>query len=268
MKTQTKLDILRAAKSSNKTRPRISSISRKYEAAYLKELLAISKDCQKEGEQVLDITIASNRFIGDVSVGDAPAFLTAMKSVVFGGTKRKVKGVANAIASKFVRGQAKATEAELALQLKNMTGADVMKLIKKEKLDTVISNSITANVALINSIPVQYHERLERLVLVAVQNNKPQSWLEHQIKRLGKSTDARAKLIARDQVGSVNAAVNQARQRKIGLEAYIWRTCKDERVRPEHRKREGKVIPWDSPPEDGHAGEPIGCRCHAEAYLG
>ncbi len=45
---------------------------------------------------------------------------------------------------------------------------------------------------------------------------------------------------------------------------YIWRTVGDSRTRSEHADREGKIFRWTNPPEDGHPGEPFGCRCWAE----
>lgn len=279
MNSKMKLAALREGRRKTKGRPRPSYISRKHEVYYTKELLAISKQCKKEGDEIFDIVRASGQLevlsVGDkafdgIAIGDAPSWLTSIKSVVFGGISRKIKGTAGKIASKVVLGQSNSTDLELGKQLKDMTGVNAQALIKSKKLGKVIDNSITANVALIESIPTQYHERLERLVLVAVQNGKPQSWLEHQIKRLGKSTDARAKLIARDQISKVNTAVNKERHRQLGITHYRWRTCRDERVRHKHKEREGEIFAWDTPPDDGegHAGEPINCRCTPEPVIG
>lgn len=42
---------------------------------------------------------------------------------------------------------------------------------------------------------------------------------------------------------------------------YRWRTKGDDRVRPEHRARHGRLFSWDEPPEGGHPGVDYGCRC-------
>ena len=56
----------------------------------------------------------------------------------------------------------------------------------------------------------------------------------------------------------------------IGMEAYVWRTCGDEKVRDGHRALNGRVFKWDEPPiEDphtghrAHPGEAMNCRCTA-----
>ncbi len=75
--------------------------------------------------------------------------------------------------------------------------------------------------------------------------------------------ESRAMLIARDQTTKLNGALNEIRQTEAGVTSYTWSTSLDERVRDEHSEREGEVFDWDSPPEDGHPGEPIQCRCVA-----
>jgi len=47
---------------------------------------------------------------------------------------------------------------------------------------------------------------------------------------------------------------------------YIWRTCKDDKVRGKHAEREGKVFNKHIPPVGGNPGEDYNCRCWAEPY--
>lgn len=74
-------------------------------------------------------------------------------------------------------------------------------------------------------------------------------------------------LIASDQLGKINSRISQVRQQKLGITHYRWRTSRDERMRSTYRGREGDIIAWDDPPPDGHAGQPIRCRCTAEPYI-
>ena len=80
------------------------------------------------------------------------------------------------------------------------------------------------------------------------------------MQRLGVS-QSRAQLIARDQTGKYFGALTEARHRAAGATKYIWRTAGDERVRPEHAARDGKIYSYDNPPIDGHPGIAIRCRC-------
>lgn len=87
----------------------------------------------------------------------------------------------------------------------------------------------------------------------------------------------RASVIARDQTAKLNSQMAQARQEDAGVTHYIWRTAGDRRVvgnpgglyptgNPKHGnhfERNGMLFAWSDPPEDGHPGEAILCRCVA-----
>ncbi len=75
------------------------------------------------------------------------------------------------------------------------------------------------------------------------------------------------KVIARDQIASLNGPLTQARQQAVGIRHYIWRASGDERVRDLHDEYNGQRFSWDDPPEDGHPGEAVQCRCVAEAVI-
>jgi len=58
--------------------------------------------------------------------------------------------------------------------------------------------------------------------------------------------------------------VNQLRQEDLGIEAYIWRSQDDAKVRDNHAEYDDRVFRWDSPPDGGHPGQAHNCRCWAE----
>lgn len=81
---------------------------------------------------------------------------------------------------------------------------------------------------------------------------------------------ARAELIARDQVGKLNADMTRERQRAVGVTRYKWSTSRDERVRESHRHLEGSIQTWANPPivdprtgRRDHPGRDFQCRCVA-----
>lgn len=83
--------------------------------------------------------------------------------------------------------------------------------------------------------------------------------------------DTRADFWAVDQIGTLNGKLTQQRQTTLGLDEYIWRTSRDERVRQTHRNLEGTTHRWDDPPTVGerqvHPGEDYRCRCTAEPVV-
>lgn len=138
--------------------------------------------------------------------------------------------------------------------------------------DTTIGPKLTGwtteNVALIKSLPSETFDRIERIVLGGINDGRRWEDMADEIEKRFDVARGRAQLIARDQVGKFYGAVNRARQAELGVTSYRWRTSLDERVRPEHAAREGKLFSWAEPPEDGAPGQPINCRCTAEPDLG
>jgi SPP1 gp7 family putative phage head morphogenesis protein len=59
-------------------------------------------------------------------------------------------------------------------------------------------------------------------------------------------------------------ALNEERQRALGIEGYVWRTRGDGKVRDAHAARSGRLFRWDDVPEGGHPGQDHNCRCVAE----
>ncbi len=62
-------------------------------------------------------------------------------------------------------------------------------------------------------------------------------------------------------------AINQLRQEDLGIDAYIWRSQDDAKVRDLHAGYDDQIFRWDTPPEGGHPGEAYNCRCYAEPIL-
>lgn len=79
--------------------------------------------------------------------------------------------------------------------------------------------------------------------------------------RLGK----RARVIIRTESANITSTLTQLRMQKIGLNAYIWSTSEDSRVRSAHAILDGVLFFWDDPPTidnyQNHCGRFINCRC-------
>lgn len=123
------------------------------------------------------------------------------------------------------------------------------------------------NIGLIRSIPQQAVSRMQGTITEAVRTGQTLQTVKAQIREEFGVTDRRATLIARDQIGKLNGQLTQLRQESIGVDSYTWRGILDARERPEHVAREGKVFQWSKPPDDGHPGQPIRCRCSAAPVL-
>lgn len=79
--------------------------------------------------------------------------------------------------------------------------------------------------------------------------------------RLGK----RARVIIRTESAKISSTLTQLRMQKLGLNAYIWSTSEDSRVRSSHSILDGVLFFWNDPPTidnyQNHCGRFINCRC-------
>lgn len=176
-------------------------------------------------------------------------------------TERLTK-LANKIAAQTSEHQ----KTQLFRQIKSTIGVDLQAIADKGMSER-IKRFTAENVALIKTVPQKYFDDVEKTVLAGVREGSRASSIAAALEeRLGVA-ESRAALIARDQVLKFNGELNRSRQKDLGIDSYIWRTVKDNRVRDEHSELEGEALSGDSPPEPGHPGEDFQCRCFAEPIL-
>ncbi len=149
-----------------------------------------------------------------------------------------------------------------------------------------IQSFVQSNIALIKNLSEETANKIQSAIISGIQQGKDHLVIKTSITKKGMSGEKgrfkkvkdRADLIARDQVSKLNSQLTQLRQVSLGVTRYIWRTRKDIRVRgnpggkypdsiPSHWDREGKFFKWSDPPEGGHPGFAINCRCWPEPVL-
>jgi len=112
------------------------------------------------------------------------------------------------------------------------------------------------NYNLISSMGNDYITSLNKLLLCSVSTGMSKDELALSIAKLQKGmTSYHAKLIARDQVGKLNALVQKEQAMYIGINSYYWHTARDEKVRgapgryaraiPSHYVMEGLLCTWE-----------------------
>lgn len=177
-----------------------------------------------------------------------------------------VRRQAETIASQFVQTAAKDNARSFAI---NLYGGDT-------QLREYLSAASYQNAKLIQSIPAQYLERVQNIVMTNMRNGMRPSYIEEALVKQFGITERRAKLIATDQYGKIQGDMNRIRQVNSGIEYFTWITSQDERVRHSHvevAKRDvgygPGVFRWDDlPVVDGvptFPGQPVRCRCVARA---
>jgi SPP1 gp7 family putative phage head morphogenesis protein len=150
-------------------------------------------------------------------------------------------------------------------QAKAVIGVDPTKA--EPWLPEMIRDFTRENVDLIRTLPTRVFADIEKHVTEAAMGGARHETLARTLQERLQVSEARAKLIARDQVGKFYGSLAETRQKDAGVTHYVWRTKHDNRVREEHEALDGKKFAWSSPPDEGHPGEAVNCRCSAEPDL-
>lgn len=256
------------SKPGRKSKPQPIFVSKKTEIEYYKSLLAISHLCQKGITEEIEPMLKYN--MGDsIELRIADGVFSSVKNALES-LKNKILSsiglIADQIATKTVLKQKQVSDKQIGEILLKATGIDFTGLMRDEDLQNAVEDAIAANVRLIRSIPSLYFDLIEGAILTGLQTGQRADFIKQEILKIGKSTDSRALLIAIDQLGKINGRLTQIRQQKLGITHYTWSTSHDERVRHSHRPRDGLLFAWGNPPDDGHPGIPIRCRCVAIPY--
>lgn len=174
---------------------------------------------------------------------------------------------ANDIASSFVR-----SAAEDNVRRQKSFGIDLYG--GNQQLQDYLEAAAFQNANLIKSIPAQYLEQVQNIVVGNMRQGMRPSYIEGELVKQFGITSRRAKLISRDQHAKIQGEMNRIRQVNSGITYFKWVTAQDERVRPSHvavAKRDVGyglgVFRWDDLPiVDGvptFCGQAINCRCVA-----
>lgn len=142
----------------------------------------------------------------------------------------------------------------------------VMTPAMRDILDATVGESV----ALIKSIPQQYHTEIEGLVMRSVKAGRRLDVLTRELQKRYGVTRKRAILIARDQNNKATAAFTRARQIEMGIEEAIWlHSHGGKEPRKTHLANSGRRYDvrggWYDPDprvrRNIFPGELINCRC-------
>lgn len=187
------------------------------------------------------------------------------------GLRRKLESLANLTRKLTIREWKKAVDKTL--------GINIMEdYYMGEFFQTALDRWVDENVSLIKTIPADTLGDMRTIVKDGFVNGKSTTSIMKEIQHKYNVKKSHAKLLARDQIGKLNASVTEAQQRDAGIEEYIWDDCGDGRVRKCHMELNGQRFRWDDPPEmwymtksgkkmtgrHCHPGQDYQCRCRAK----
>ena len=124
--------------------------------------------------------------------------------------------------------------------------------LKQADIKRIMNQYMNDNVRLITSLPLNAAQRVHDLVTQNLVTGKRASSVAKEIMKTGQVTQSRANLIARTETSRAVTGLVMARAESIGLDWFCWKSTGgfsgDGRTRKAHRKMEGVVMKWDTPP--------------------
>ena len=184
----------------------------------------------------------------------------------------KFDGMAPKVAESFLKNQFKGTDAAMRQALRDAGWS--IEFTMTPAMRDAFEASLAENVGLIRSIPQQYLQQVEGIVMRNYAAGRDLKSMAAEIKsRFGVAAD-RAVLISRDQANKANAVVQKARQTELGIVEFQWlHSHAGKEPRSTHVAMNGKRFPvsqgaWDS--KEGayvFPGELINCRCVGRSVL-
>lgn len=182
----------------------------------------------------------------------------------------KFEELAPKIAEAYVSNMFKTTNFAMQRALKDAGWTVEFKLTPAMR--DAFNASVDENVGLIKSIPSQYFQKVEGVVMRSYSTGRDLETMVKELKQLYPKASHRAELIARDQTNKANAVVNRTRQLELGVTEAIWlhsHAGKD--PRSDHVAANGKRYNIAEGCRISgkfvQPGEEINCRCTSRAIL-
>lgn len=133
---------------------------------------------------------------------------------------KKFNDAAEGIADAYLKDLFKTSDSAFRRALKDAGFAVEFKMTPTVR--DAFNASLAENVGLIRSIPVDYLQKVEGIVMRSYSTGRDLETMVSDLRATYPITQRRAELIARDQSNKANAVVNRTRQMELGITDAIW----------------------------------------------
>jgi SPP1 gp7 family putative phage head morphogenesis protein len=165
-----------------------------------------------------------------------------VKRALAGLAKRWIKrfdDYAPIIAAAYIPKQFKASDSAFMSALRDAGWTVKFKMTPAVR--DALNASVQANVDLIKSIPMEYNEKIQGVVMRSYAAGRDLETMTADIQAVYPKTFERAAAIARDQSNKANATANRARQMELGITEAVWmHSHAGKTPRPDHVAANGK----------------------------
>lgn len=175
------------------------------------------------------------------------------------------------LAANMLNGSLQTSETVLKTSLKKLSGGLTLNTgIVPKGMEDAVKAMIQENVALIQSLPVEYMNDVQGAVMRSIGMAEGAPDIEAKLMKYAGMCNRRAELVALDQTSKVYGAINKMRMQAVGINKFEWvHSGGGQHPRQSHMELDGKVFSFDDLPlkgEEGfvngqYPGQAINCAC-------
>ena len=163
--------------------------------------------------------------------------------------------------------------------VKRTLGVDILESYYNDAFyDAVVKKWVADNVLKIKSISSQSLGEMQHILMDGYAKQKTIGTIAHELQEEFNLDKKKAKMIARDQMGTLNSQITRLQHEDCGCTKYRWSSSNDERVRDCHAEFNGQIFEYANPPAEWYdtksrgrvytgnhfnPGEAYQCRCVA-----
>jgi SPP1 gp7 family putative phage head morphogenesis protein len=153
--------------------------------------------------------------------------------------------------------------------VKGAVRLDISTILAAGDVQKFVEAATQTNVGLIRGLSDDVYKRIEQIVWKSYADGDTAGTLAKKLREGIGFGKARARLIARDQLGKYSGQLDKARHEQAGIDMFEWKTVGDgvPPTRQTHQDLNGKRFRYSKPPAIGLPGQPIQCRCKGKAVL-
>lgn len=134
------------------------------------------------------------------------------------------------------------------------------------RYERMLAEWVRQNVGFVTSIEEDFLSELEQAIIEGFTKGKPPKEIAGELQKRFNVSKSKARLLARDQIGTLSSDLTRVRHEAAGVSEYYWDTSEDGRVRPCHAELDGKKFRYSDPPAmwymTKHGKKYTGRRCN------
>lgn len=181
------------------------------------------------------------------------------------------KQKAPTLAENMLNGSLKTSETTLKTSFKQLSGGLTLNTgIVPAGMQDAVKAMIQENVALIQSLPVEYMNDVQGAIMRSIGMAEGAPDIEAKLIKYAGMCNRRAELVALDQTRKVYSGINKMRMQAVGVKKFEWvHSGGGQHPRESHQALDGQIFSFDDLPlkgEEGfvngqYPGQAINCSC-------